>query len=325
VTDHYGAEASRNFTLTVENVNSPPKIAGDDTVFEVEEDSAFTHRFVATDPDLEIGQDSLSWSVNSTLFAISADGWVNWTPDDKDVGARKFTLTVKDQSGLKDTLEFTVNVAEHEEAPVAGPVGNLTVDEDTNVSFKVNVTDQDLGDVFTYSSDWALLTINKTGWVSFRADDRDIGVHFVNITVKDRANLAATVSFTITIRPVNEAPAGVAILGPANGTKFKQGALVSFSGNASDVDGDALNYTWYSDGEVIGYGKSLSTKALKPGKHAITLTVSDGSLSASSGALMIEIAKKPETAAKGFLPGFEMAAALAAGLMVALALRRRIC
>jgi hypothetical protein len=168
-----------------------------------------------------------------------------------------------------------------------------------------------------------LLAINKTGWVSFRADDKDIGVHFVNITVKDRADLTATVSFKITIRPVNEAPANALIQLPANGTKFKQGGLVLFGGNATDVDGDVLNYTWHSDGELIGYGQSFSTKALKPGKHAITLTVSDGSLTASSGAMQIEITKKTETAAKGFLPGFEAVAVLATGLLAALAARRR--
>jgi hypothetical protein len=324
VTDHYGASASRNFTLRVDNVNSPPVITDNATSFSVEEDSTFTHRFTATDPDLEIGQDALMWSTDSLLFTIGADGSVSWTPDDRDIGTHIFNVTVMDSGGLRDRKQCTISVSGREEAPVMLPLANLTVDEDQDVKFKINVSDQDTGDSFTFSSDWPLLSINATGWASFRADDRDIGVRLVTITVRDRANLTATVSVTITVRPVNEAPSGVAILGPLNGTKFKQGAPVSFTANASDVDGDLLNYTWYSGGDIIGYGKSFSTTALKPGKHEITLSVSDGNLSATSAPVQIEITKKPAPAAsKGFIPGFELAAVLAAGLLVALALRRR--
>jgi hypothetical protein len=324
VTDHYGASASRNFTLRVENENSPPRITDNATAFAVEEDSRFSHRFTAEDPDIETGQDSLFWSVNTTLFTISPDGWVNWTPDDRDIGTHRFKVMVTDRAGLYDEKNLTIDVSSRDEPPVILPLANMTVDEDRDVKFKINVTDQDAGDTFTYSSDWPLLSINATGWATFRADDRDIGAHIVTITVRDRSNLTATATMTITVRAVNEAPSNVTIVSPANGTKFKQGALVMFGGNASDEDGDALNYTWLSDGMVIGHGKSFSTKALGPGKHEITLSVSDGSLTASSAPVQIEITKKPAPAAKGFLPGFE-AAAVCAGLLGALVLawRRR--
>jgi hypothetical protein len=324
VTDNYGLSASRNFTLKVENVNSPPSITDNATSFTVEEEETFSHRFTATDPDLEIGQDSLMWSTDSLLVMMGAEGTVTWTPDDRDIGTHIFNVTVMDSGGLKDRKQCTITVTERDEPPVILPLANMTVDEDRDVKFKINVTDQDAGDTFTYSSDWPLLSINATGWASLRADDRDIGAHIVTITVRDRSNLTATATMTITVRAVNEAPSNVTIVSPANGTKFKQGALVQLSGNASDVDGDALNYTWLSDGTVIGYGKSLSTKALGPGRHELTLSVSDGNLTAASAPVQIEITKRPAPAAKGFLPGFE-AAAVCAGLLGALVLawRRR--
>jgi hypothetical protein len=324
VTDRYGSSASRDFTLTVGNVNSPPEITGGAGNFEAVEDGPFVHQFTATDPDLEIGQDSLSWSVNTTLFAISADGTINWTPDDQDIGSHRFTVTVKDQAGLTDDAAFTINVSDRPEPPVLLPVANQTVDEDTNVTFRLYASDEDPGDVLSFSSDWPPLSINATGWASFRADDKEVGVHVVKVTVRDRTNLTATATFTITVRPVNEPPANVVISGPANGTKFKQGALVAFAGSASDEDGDALNYTWSADGSVIGYGKTFSTKSLKPGKHEITLSVSDGNLTAASAPVQIEITKKPAPASKGFMPGFELAGVLAAGLLAVLVLRRRM-
>jgi len=122
--------------------------------------------------------------------------------------------------------------------------------------------------------------------------------------VRDRSNLAAVARFTITILPVNEPPVNVTIRVPLNGTRVREGALLSFAGAAFDEDGDGLNFTWYSDGKVIGYGILFTTRALGAGRHSIHLTVSDGNLSASSGNLEVVIAKKPRPA-KGFLPGFE--------------------
>jgi len=325
VTDHYGAEASRNFTLDVQNVNSPPKITTNLTTVTLAEGENLTYQFAAYDPDVEIGLDSLIWSVNSSRFAFTDAGLLNITTGYKDAGIYVLRVTVSDSGGLSDSINLTVTVLNVPLPPVIAPVANLTVDEDADVTFRINATGDEPGDILNFTSDWALLKINATGWASFHADDQDIGVHVVNVSVKGPSGLTASVRFTITVRPVNDAPENAQIQLPANGTKFKQGALVSFLGNASDVDGDVLNYTWYSDGEAIGYGKSFSTKALKSGKHAITLTVSDGNLTAESGAVLIEIAKKPTAAAKGFLPGFEAIGVLAAGLLVALALGRRIC
>jgi hypothetical protein len=317
VADRHGASDYSNFTLTVENVNSPPRITTRNDTFEITEDSSFTYQFLASDPDLEIGLDSLRWSADGRLLNLSADGQANWTPDDRDVGVHRFRVTVTDQGGLADSLNITVTVLEHEEPPIIAPVQNMTVDEDTNVSFRINASDEDIGDVLTFTTDSNLIKINQTGWVSFRADDKDVGVHFINVTVRDRSNLTATVSFTITMRPVEEPPAGAVIIAPANGTRFKQGAAISFEGNASDEDGDVLNFTWYSDGNLMGYGKVFSTKSLRPGTHTVTMAASDGTLTAESAAIQIMVMKKQPPSSKGFLPGFEGMMVLgAAGLLL---------
>ena len=322
VMDHYGLVSLRDFTLTVGNVNSPPSITTRNDTFMIMEDSAFTYQFLASDPDLEIGLDNLSWSADNRLLNLSAGGLANWTPDDRDVGVHRFRVTVTDSGGLSDSLNITVTVLEHEEPPILAPVQNMTVDEDTNVSFSINASDEDIGDVLTFTTDSDFIKIDRTGLVSFRADDKDVGVHVINVTVTDRSNLTATVSFIITVRPVEEPPTGAVITAPLNGTRFKQGATISFEGNASDEDGDVLNFTWFSDGNLLGQGIRFSTGALKPGAHIITLSASDGTYTNTSAPVVIIVTKKPAPSSKGFIPGFEGMMVLGAAGMLLLSWRR---
>ena len=322
VRDHYGENVSMAVSLSVENVNNPPKLVYSvpNDQFTAQEDTPFTFRFNATDPDVDIGLDYLTFSTNSSLFNISPDGSINFTPDDKDIGVHKFRITVTDSGDLKDSANFTMNIVGVDEPPVILPLENLTVNEDTNVRFHINATDQDPNDVLSFSSDFPLMSTDKAGWAGFRADDKDIGTHIVTVTVRDKANLSASATFTITILPVEEPPANVTINIPVNGTVFKEGTAIVLDGNASDEDGDVLNFTWYSDGNVIGSGQNINVTGLKPGAHSIVLKVSDGQKTASSPAVSIEVTAKPKTAAKGAISGFGALMALA-GISAVIAFR----
>jgi hypothetical protein len=196
------------------------------------------------------------------------------------------------------------------------------VNEDANVRFRINVTDEDANELLAFTSDFPLMRIDKEGWASFRADDGDIGTHIVTVTVRDRANIAVCATFTITINPVQEPPANVTISSPQNGTVFKAGAGIVLAGNATDEDGDRLNFRWYSDGIEMGSGPNISVASLKPGKHAIVLKVSDGQVTVAAPPVNIEVAAKPaaKSGAKGAIPGFG-AAAVVAGIVAVFAAR----
>lgn len=322
VRDHYGANVSMAVALTVENVNNPPKLVYSvpNNQFTVQEDRTFSLKFNATDPDVDIGLDYLTFSTNSSLFNISPDGSINFTPDDKNIGVHKFRITVTDSGELKDFANFTVNIVGVDEPPVILPLENLTVNEDANVRFHINVTDEDAPEVFTITSDYPLMQIDKAGWASFRADDKDVGTHIVTVTVRDRADLTDSVTLTITILPVEEPPAHVTIVIPVNGTKFLEGTAFVLDGNASDEDGDELNFTWYSDGNAMGSGPNITVKGLKPGHHSIVLKVSDGQKTVASPPVNIEVTAKPapKSGDKGVIPGFGAVAALA-GIVAVLA------
>jgi hypothetical protein len=84
--------------------------------------------------------------------------------------------------------------------------------------------------------------------------------------------------------PTNNPPA-VNITAPSSGSSYEQGASVSFSGTANDVEDGSLtsSLSWSSslDGS-IGSGGSFSTSSLSVGTHNITASVTDsGGLSGS--------------------------------------------
>jgi hypothetical protein len=69
-------------------------------------------------------------------------------------------------------------------------------------------------------------------------------------------------------------------------------------GTAKDSDkGDTLHYSWLDNGNPAGTGKNISVN-LKPGKHTITLEVSDGTETASSE-VSVEVAKKEQITSGG--------------------------
>jgi hypothetical protein len=319
VTDHYGASDTRNFTLRVDNRNDWPSIQDvpDQTATE---DQPFTLVINASDPDIALGMDELSFEDNSPLFTISQNGTISFTPQNKDVGDHQVSVSVTDLGGFKAWANFTITVVNVNDAPRLFAIADQTVEEDEELTVRAVASDDDAGDALSFSTDDPLVKINATGWMSYKPVQKDVGVHRVNVTVRDAAGASATVSFNITVVNVNDPPRNVKITGPANNSIFKQGAEVAFAGNASDDDGDALNFTWYSGAEVIGTGATFSTKALKPGIHVITLKADDGSGPVSSQPVTITVKKKAATTpSKGFIPGFETAAALAAAAIAIVA------
>jgi hypothetical protein len=321
VTDRYGAADTRNLTLTVTNRNDPPSLA-EVPDQSATEDRPFELRLVATDPDLDIGMDALTWEDSSPLFEIAQNGTIAFTPLGKDVGVHQVGVSATDAGGLKAWANFTLTVVNVNDPPILAAMADQTVEEDRELSVRAAASDEDASETLTFSTSDPLVKINATGWITYKPTQKEVGLHHVTVTVRDAAGASATMAFNITVLNVNDPPRDVKITGPANNSIFKQGADITFAGNATDDDGDALNFTWYSGDAVIGTGASFSTKALKPGVHVITLKADDGSGPVASKPVQITVKSKAAPPSKGFLPGFTLLALLAAGAAGALASER---
>ena len=321
VTDAYGLSDTRNFTLKVENENDPPVLepVPDQTAIE---DQPFVLQINFSDPDLLVGMDELIFEDNSPMFAISRNGTISFTPVNKDVGEHDIKVTVHDIVGLKATVDFVLTVLNVNDPPRVEQPKDVIVDEDKEAEFKVTASDEDLGDRISYAVNWTAVKIDSGGNMVFTPTQKDVGVHPVTVTVTDSEGASVSVRFNITVMNVNDPPREVRILRPVNGTSFRQGAEVSFEGNATDDDGDGLTYTWYLGSEILGTGKVLSTKTLKPGSLSLKLAVSDGNVTVDSPPVGIVVQKKV-TSSPGNAPGFELAAVVAAVLVGAVVLGRR--
>jgi len=110
-----------------------------------------------------------------------------------------------------------------------------------------------------------------------------VGTHELALTVSD-GSLTSTTAFVVTVvlppnrPPVADASATVAEVISVN----RVDAAVTLDGSrSSDPDNDPLTYTWSAGRAVIASG-SPATATLPLGTHELTLTVSDGSLSATA-------------------------------------------
>ena len=151
------------------------------------------------------------------------------------------------------------------------------------------------GDPLTYS--WTLsdgrTMVGAQPSISFAT----AGSYTVTLVVSDGkvSSLSSTSNITIAPGPVNNPPVADAG-GPYSGTT---GAAVQFDGTASsDLDGDALTYSWtLSDGRTMT-GAQPSISFATAGSFTVTLVVSDGQLSSVASTSSITI-----TTGTGNTPG----------------------
>jgi hypothetical protein len=333
VTDIGGASDSCTFTLSVANVNDPPTLEILPPQFATQ-GRLFQLKVVASDPDLKSDPtEKLRFSDDSPLFAINNDtGMISFTPTNEQIGVWPANITVTDKGGLSSTTQLTITVMNVNDPPSIEAIAAQTATEDRPFQYQVNASDPDLKwglDNLTFTDDTDLFNIDpKTGAISFTPTGAQVGIKRVTITVKDEKGASASASFDLTVVHVNHPPTDAVIKYPLDRAKLKEGDDMWLDGTARDSDkGDVLQYNWLDNGEPAGTGKNISVK-LKPGKHTITLEVSDGSETVSTE-ISVEVEKKQTvTVASSGTDWLPLAAAAAAvvaivALVVIVAARRR--
>jgi hypothetical protein len=147
------------------------------------------------------------------------------------------------------------------------------------------------------------------------------------VWVTDESNATASRTFLLTVQNVNDPPEKVAITSLQAGARFRQGEPIWFNATALDVDaGDRLAYVWLDNGVEFAYGRTCQT-VLAPGKHLITLDVSDGKAN-TTAEVEITVARKdiPVSVAghaSTLLPAVAAVAVIAVVAAAALAMTRR--
>lgn len=281
VRDAHDASDTVAFTLTVQNVNDPPVLRCPDEL-KATEHELFECRLCATDVDMG---DVIAYSVESDIKGLKADpvtGLISFTFGEREVGEHELELVATDLAGAEDRRSVILFVKNVNDPPVVEPGCELNATEDLEFEYDVDASDPDAGDRLDFSVDTRLFKIDpETGRIRFTPTDAEVGRHKFKVTVTDLAGLTAEGRFVLNVINVNEPPAELKVLSPKPGEVFPEGRSIAFSASALDPDvGDVPIFTWLADGKPLGSGPSFSAR-LPPGRHTITLVVSDGVLNTS--------------------------------------------
>ncbi|MCX7804692.1 MAG: Ig-like domain-containing protein, partial [Planctomycetota bacterium] len=313
VTDGGGLTASDTFVLTVNAVNDPPTISNipDQST---NQDTPKTVSFTVGDVDNDVNTLTLSGtSSNTTLLpngnisfgGAGANRTVTLTPAAGQTGSTTVTITVSDGSlTASDTFVLTVAPAGNT-PPTISDIPNQVTNEDTPtgaIAFTVddNETPPANLTVTGASSNTTLVPnanivfggsgMNRTVTITPAANQ--YGVATITVTVTDGGGLTASDTFVLTVNAVNDPPTISNI--PDQSTNQDTPKTVSFT--VGDVDNDvntltlsgtSSNTTLLPNGNISFGGAganrtvTLTPAAGQTGSTTVTITVSDGSLTAS--------------------------------------------
>ncbi len=117
------------------------------------------------------------------------------------------TVTVTDQNGGEHAVSFNLTVNDNY-VPVINAVNNVTLNEQEAINVNLSATDQNAGDVLSWSFNnlpdfISITTNNNSAQLQLAPGFADNGSYKVNVKVEDGNNGTDTISFNITVNDVN--------------------------------------------------------------------------------------------------------------------------
>lgn len=308
-------EGNRTLRVIVENLNDPPNVLDIPTQNPTEEGSHEVDLApFLTDEDNEISDLVLSSddpnvaSIDGAVITLLFEEWVE---------AYRLVFDVFD--GIARTPGgFDVEVTPVNDPPVIVSVGGqaagssitITISEGTTMWYEVLVEDPDTTTFgFYVTTDLVDVQALYNGTLEVSPRKGDLGEFIVSVVVDDKDGGTDEVYLTVLVGNVNDPPTNVLLTEPNVGKVVKEGMNVTFDVSFDDPDlvhGQVLTITWSSNvSGVLGTFTSedfapFTRNDLSPGKHLITVTVSDGEFEKSaSGELTIERAQGPGSEPNG--------------------------
>ncbi len=221
-TDNQSESVSSVFTIEIQNTQDDPYFISS-PVLQGTEDSPYTYNITVADddPDAILAIDATVLPGWLTLDDNGDNtGVLQGTPLNANVGENQVALTVSDGVRVISTQEFTIQVANVNDAPVvANPIPNRTVAANTTIDYYLAddaFVDDDIiwGDELTYSA--ALSDGNPlAAWIAFNAESKyftfqpaldDVDTYEIRVTVRDNSNEEAFDDFILTVIPTNQQP-----------------------------------------------------------------------------------------------------------------------
>jgi len=190
-----------NITGTVEN--SPPSVTSI-PILEVNERAIYQYQVVIADIDPD---DSHTYALLDSPIGmiIDSNGLIVWSTSDADVGTHIVIVQVLDAVGITDSQEYTLTVANVNEAPeiISTPIINSKAGQ--LYSYQVIANDID-DDSLHFSFDTApqsMLIHPSFGLVEWTPTEAEVGEHLVSILVWDGNGGYTSQPFTLVVASAN--------------------------------------------------------------------------------------------------------------------------
>ncbi len=305
--DDEDASKTINVMINVTNVSEPgdndaPVFAdGTSTTRSVAENTVASVNIGSAVSATDDDSDTLTYSLGGTdaasfdIVTTSGQLQTKTTLDYETKSSYSVTITAQDPGDLSATISVTINVTDVNEAPVFSSDSiTLTVAENTgasvNIGSAVSATDPD-GDTLSYSLSGTDATsfdiVNTSGQLQTKTalDYETKTSYSVTITAKDPDDLSDTISVTINVTDVNEAPvfsSDSITLTVAENTAA--GTNIGSAVSATDPDGDTLTYTLggtdAASFDIVSSSGQLQTKTSLDYQtkttYSVTVTAEDG-------------------------------------------------
>jgi uncharacterized delta-60 repeat protein len=308
-----GLTASVTFTLTVNPVNDAPTIANITDKSTPEGTPTLAIPFTVGDIDTDLanltvtassGNTTLVPNANIVLSGTGANRQLVITPAPLQNGTALITVTVSD-GALTATDTFTLTVTPVNDPPTIADIADQTTAEDTPtapIAITVGDIDNPAGSL-TVSASSGNTSLVASGAFAFSGSgtNRTLvvtplanqhGTAVITVTVSD-GQLTASKNFTLTVTPVNDAPT-IGLIANQSTTRGTATPTIAFvvgdldnapatltldgaSSNAALLPVSGIVFT----GSGTNRGVTVTPASDQIGTVSVTVTVSDGALSAS--------------------------------------------
>jgi hypothetical protein len=294
VTDNGSPAASgeHRITVKVNEVNLKPELSGVPSLVKAPEQAPINFKVTATDGDRPVQplKFSLVGTVPLGASIGETSGEFKWTPTEAQ-GPGTYVFSIRVSDGVDYTDEaITIDVAEVNQDPLLGAIGDRSVYEGQTLGFTLTATDDDvpankLAYTIKSGAQEGMTLDSTTGAFSWSPTETQDGSYTVVFAVADDKGGEDTERVVITAKEVNQEP----VLASPGDKAVAEGKELGFQLSATDGDfvnpgknQNKLNYSIVKGGQS---GMSLdqdtgafnwTPEEVHDGQYDVTFRVEDG-------------------------------------------------
>ena len=286
--DGYGNLALVSYNIKV--INTPPMILTT-SITSVLQDQNYYVDYNSSDD----GQGIITWHLQTNATWLNLDiqsGVLSGRPNNSEVGHYYVRVGVDDGNGGWSWANFTLFVIDVEDPPVITTKDVTVATEDKLYTVKYNATDVDFGDnkfSWAVSGNETWLHIDShTGLLYGTPTNTDIGLCYVNVTVRDRALLEDHHNFTLKVLNVPPKILTKDVTTATQDVPYHVHYSSDDDGQGKITWGLSTNATWLkmnvSNGDLSGVPKNADV-----GVYLVKVTVNDGNGGSASTSFKLTV------------------------------------